>query len=191
MAAAEAAILAQLQALSGFLLVLLRVVIAAFALGARHNDHHAILFFSHGPLPHNVKKTDPGSVRRHSIAQGLRQPQPPPAAEKFISRPGGIEPPTSALGVPCSIQLSYGRVLDVLRARPGAVLLPPGPSGVLKAPRRLARYSFAACTPDETSSTRWTTTCSNGRLPRCWKTWATSWRTLRISRRSSIDRCRK
>jgi hypothetical protein len=47
MATAEAAILAQLHTVGGLLLVFLRVVIAAFALRARHHDHHAILFFSH------------------------------------------------------------------------------------------------------------------------------------------------
>src|SRR5690348_3019422 len=31
------------------------------------------------------------------------------AANGQFSRPRGIEPPTSALGVPCSIHLSYGR----------------------------------------------------------------------------------
>jgi hypothetical protein len=62
MAAAEAAILAQLEPFRGLLLVLLRVVIPAFALGARHDDHHAILFLGHVPLPHNVNKTDRRSV---------------------------------------------------------------------------------------------------------------------------------
>jgi hypothetical protein len=51
MAAAEPAILAQFEALGGLLLVLLRVIVPALALRARHHDHHAILFFSHDPLP--------------------------------------------------------------------------------------------------------------------------------------------
>ncbi len=51
MAAAEPAVLAQLHVLRGLLLVFLRVVITALALGARHDDHHAILFLSHVPLP--------------------------------------------------------------------------------------------------------------------------------------------
>ena len=47
MAAAEAAILAQLQPVRRFLLVFLRVVVAALALGAGHHHHHARFFLSH------------------------------------------------------------------------------------------------------------------------------------------------
>ena len=46
-AAAEAAILAELQAIRGLLLVFLRVVVPALAVRARHHDHHAILFLRH------------------------------------------------------------------------------------------------------------------------------------------------
>jgi hypothetical protein len=47
MAAAKAAVLAELEPVRGFLLVLERVVVATFALGARHRDHHTVLFFCH------------------------------------------------------------------------------------------------------------------------------------------------
>jgi hypothetical protein len=46
-AAAEAAVLRQLEAVGRVLLVLLRVVVAALALLASQNDHHAVLFFRH------------------------------------------------------------------------------------------------------------------------------------------------
>jgi hypothetical protein len=54
-AAAEPAILAQLQPFRGFLFVLLRVVVATLALGASHHDHHAILFFCHSSVPRDKK----------------------------------------------------------------------------------------------------------------------------------------
>ena len=45
--AAEAAVLAELQPVRGLLLVLLRVVVPALALGARQNDHHTRFFLCH------------------------------------------------------------------------------------------------------------------------------------------------
>ena len=54
-AAAEAAIFAELEPVRRFLLVLLRVVIAALALGARHHNHHAIFFLCHINLPRHMK----------------------------------------------------------------------------------------------------------------------------------------
>jgi hypothetical protein len=53
-APAEAAILAQLQAVGGFLLVLLRVVVATLALRAGHRDHHASFFLRHYPVSQDV-----------------------------------------------------------------------------------------------------------------------------------------
>jgi hypothetical protein len=56
MAAAKTAVLAQFEPFRRFLFVLLRVVIPALALRARHYDHHAVLFFCHlqasGPTSH-------------------------------------------------------------------------------------------------------------------------------------------
>jgi hypothetical protein len=46
-APAEAAILAEFKPVSRLLFVFLRVVVAAFALCAGHDHHHAILFFCH------------------------------------------------------------------------------------------------------------------------------------------------
>jgi hypothetical protein len=45
--AAEAAVFAELQPVRGLLLIFLRVVVPALALGARQNDHHARFFFCH------------------------------------------------------------------------------------------------------------------------------------------------
>ena len=50
MAAAEAAILAQLEPVRRLRFILLRVVIPALALGARHHDHHARFFLCHQPI---------------------------------------------------------------------------------------------------------------------------------------------
>jgi hypothetical protein len=50
-AAAEAAVFAELEPVGGVLFVFERVVIATLALGARHRDHHAILFFCHLFVP--------------------------------------------------------------------------------------------------------------------------------------------
>jgi hypothetical protein len=56
MAAAKAAVLAQFEPFRRFLLIFLRIVVAALALRACHNDHHAVLFFRHlqasGPTSH-------------------------------------------------------------------------------------------------------------------------------------------
>jgi hypothetical protein len=46
-ASAEAAVFAKLQPVGGLLLILLRVVIPALALGARQDDHHARFFLCH------------------------------------------------------------------------------------------------------------------------------------------------
>lgn len=46
-AAAPTAILAALQAVGRFLFVLLRIVVTAFALRARHHDHYASFFLCH------------------------------------------------------------------------------------------------------------------------------------------------
>jgi hypothetical protein len=46
-AAAEATVLLQFEPFGRFLLVFLRVVVPALALGARHHHHHAILFLWH------------------------------------------------------------------------------------------------------------------------------------------------
>jgi hypothetical protein len=45
--AAEAAVLAELQPVRGLLLIFLRVVVTALALGAGHHYHHACLFLCH------------------------------------------------------------------------------------------------------------------------------------------------
>jgi hypothetical protein len=53
------------------LLVLLRVVIAALALLAGEDDHHAVLFFRHLSFPRarvDIKNTDTRSVPQGSIA---------------------------------------------------------------------------------------------------------------------------
>jgi hypothetical protein len=46
-ASAEAAVFAELQPVRGLLLVFLRVVVPAFALGARQDDHHSRFFLCH------------------------------------------------------------------------------------------------------------------------------------------------
>jgi hypothetical protein len=48
--AAKAAVFAKLQPVGGFLLIFLRVIVAAFALGTSHNDHDALFFFCHLPI---------------------------------------------------------------------------------------------------------------------------------------------
>jgi len=53
--AAETAILAQFQPVGRLLLIFLRVVIAAFTLSARHDNHYAILFFCHLQFTTNMK----------------------------------------------------------------------------------------------------------------------------------------
>jgi len=50
LAAAEAAILAEFEAIGVVLLVLLGVVISAFALLTSQNDHDTVLFFCHLPI---------------------------------------------------------------------------------------------------------------------------------------------
>ena len=55
-ATAEPAILAQLKPIRRLLLIFLRIVIAALALGARHYDHYAILFFRHLSAYHEHKE---------------------------------------------------------------------------------------------------------------------------------------
>lgn len=57
MAAAEAAVLVELQPVGRLLFVLLRVVVAALALGAGHDHHHAILFFSHFRSKNGIRRT--------------------------------------------------------------------------------------------------------------------------------------
>lgn len=79
MAAAKAAVLAQLEPFRRFLLIFLRVVIAAFAFRTRHNDHHAILFFCHFYKPQNQEPTLNKRTRRSvqgpiiASAEGVRQ----------------------------------------------------------------------------------------------------------------------
>jgi hypothetical protein len=53
-APAEAAVLAKLEPGGGFLLVLLRVVIATLALRAGHRNHHASFFLRHYPVSQDV-----------------------------------------------------------------------------------------------------------------------------------------
>jgi hypothetical protein len=50
-AAAEAAVFAELQPVGRVLFVFERVVVAALALGASHGYHHAVLFFCHLFVP--------------------------------------------------------------------------------------------------------------------------------------------
>ena len=66
-APAEAAVLAQLQALRGFLLVFLRVVISALALGARHRNHHALLFLRHYPVSQDVGASAEHERNGHAV----------------------------------------------------------------------------------------------------------------------------
>jgi hypothetical protein len=49
--AAKAAVLAQLEPVGGVLFVFERVVVPAFALGARHRYHHAVFFLCHSFNP--------------------------------------------------------------------------------------------------------------------------------------------
>jgi hypothetical protein len=51
MAAAEAAVFAELQPVGRILLVFERVVIPALALGAGHRHHHAVFFLRHRSIP--------------------------------------------------------------------------------------------------------------------------------------------
>jgi hypothetical protein len=44
---AEAAVFAELQTVRRFLFIFLRIVVATFALGAGHHNHHSIFFFRH------------------------------------------------------------------------------------------------------------------------------------------------
>ena len=69
MAAAPAAILAQLEPVAGLLPILERVVVPPLALGAGHRYHDTVFFFCHRRVlgkglwaPGNMKKTDAGSV---------------------------------------------------------------------------------------------------------------------------------
>jgi sulfite exporter TauE/SafE len=54
-AAAEAAVFAELQPVRRFLLIFLGVVITALALRASHNNHYTILFFCHLQSIMNMK----------------------------------------------------------------------------------------------------------------------------------------
>jgi hypothetical protein len=53
-APAKAAILAELQTVGRFLLILLRVVVPTLALRAGHRDHHALFFLRHYPVSQDV-----------------------------------------------------------------------------------------------------------------------------------------
>jgi hypothetical protein len=128
--AAPATVFAALQAVGRFLFVLLRIVVPALALGARHYDHYARFFLCHQPTT-NMKKTDPGPVRPPMLAHartarnrvgrlyclvasgfgpGEKRRHLPGLLPKL--RPARIELATLGLGVPCSIQFE-------LRARTG------------------------------------------------------------------------
>jgi len=71
-AAAPAAVFAELETVAGLLPVFERVVVSALALGAGHRHHHTVLFFRHRSVsrrvgagtPENMKKTDARSVPR-------------------------------------------------------------------------------------------------------------------------------
>ena len=79
MAAAKAAVLAQLEPVGGVLFVLERVVVPALALGACHRYHHAVLFFCHRSirkcLAPDIKKTGPGPFQAFMIAYRQAPPQ--------------------------------------------------------------------------------------------------------------------
>jgi hypothetical protein len=77
-APAETAVFAQFQTVRGFLLVLLRVVIAPLALRASHRNHNALLFLRHYPVSQDVdasaehERNGRAARSRMMIAQGTR-----------------------------------------------------------------------------------------------------------------------
>lgn len=92
MAAAEAAILLQLEPFGRLLLVLLRVVVPALALTARQDDHDSVLFFCHERtlrgLSHTLKKRTSGSVLEASSYHGPTSGRKVKNRSKAAKRPG-------------------------------------------------------------------------------------------------------